>query len=572
MELRGIAASDGIGIGNAVCIREQSLDYSGVGYAGKEIEKQRLANAMEEFNEATQALAECVRTEVGEHEAEILTGQMAMLADPFMRSQMEENIDAGCCAEAAVDQVCTMYADMFAGVEDEMMRQRAADVRDIKTRLLSILLGVKRVDVSAIPRGSVLCANELTASMTVGLKPETVCAIVTQSGGRTSHSAILARAMGIPAVLSVPKLMEQIQDGVCIVVDGEAGNVFINPDERTRSEYLKRQNEQNARKAMLAKYRDKPTVNADGKRFRLYANIGSAAEAEFAAQNGAEGIGLFRTEFLYMDRTGAPTENEQLESYQAVSDCMTGKEVIIRTLDVGGDKGIDYLGMAKEDNPFLGHRAIRYCLDRPELFKTQLRALLRAGAKNRNIKIMLPLVTGIEEVRAARNLLEQCKKELSAEGLDYDADIQMGIMVETPAAAWTADLLARECDFFSIGTNDLTQYTMAVDRGNAQVAQLYTHFHPAVLRSIRSVITAAKDAGIPVGMCGEAAADPRLIPLLMQWGLDEFSVSAAYVLPTRAQIGMWHSRETMQTEDEAMKLSTAVGVQGYLTANQKTIS
>ena len=571
MELRGIAASSGIGIGNAVCIREQSLDYSNVGYAGKDVEKQRLHAAVEQFNEATQTLSERIRSDVGEHEAEILTGQITMLADPFLRSQMDDAIDAGNCAEAAADQVCTMYADMFAGVEDEMMRQRAADVRDIRTRLLSILLGVKQVDVSMLPKGCVLCANELTASMTVGLQADSVSAIVTEVGGSTSHSAILARAMGIPAVLSVPKLLEQVQDGSCLIVDGNDGHVFLNPDERTRNEYLKRQEQENEHKRLLQTYQNQPTVDADGKRFQLYANIGSPAEAQFAADNGAEGIGLFRTEFLYMDRTSAPTETEQFEAYQAVSDCMVGKEVIIRTLDVGGDKAIDYLGMAKEENPFLGHRAIRYCLDRLEFYKIQLRALLRAGAKNHNIKIMLPLVTELEEVRSARNLLEQCKQELSQEGLDYDKNIALGIMIETPAAAWTADLLARECDFFSIGTNDLTQYTMAVDRGNAQVAALYTPFHPAVLRSIRNVISAGKAANIPVGMCGEAAADPRLIPLLMQWGLDEFSVSASSVLSTRAQIKCWRSRETALVEEEAMKLSTASGVQGYLEATKKTI-
>ncbi len=571
MELHGIAASRGIGIGNAVCIREQSLDYSGVGYAGKDAEKQRLQSAIEQFNETTQALAERIRAEVGEHEAEILSGQITMLADPFLRSQMEDAIDAGNCAEAASDQVCTMYADMFAGVEDEMMRQRAADVRDIRTRLLSILLGVKRVDVSTLPHGSVLCTKELTASMTVGLCKESVSAILTEVGGTTSHSAILARAMGIPAVLSVPKLLDLVQDGVCIIADGTNGQVFLNPDERTRSEYLKLQQQEAKRHALLHTYLNQPTVDADGKQYHLFANIGSPAEAKLAADNGAEGIGLFRTEFLYMDRQNAPTENEQVEAYQTVSDCMAGKEVIIRTLDVGGDKAIDYLGMAKEENPFLGHRAIRYCLDRPDFYKVQLRALLRAGAKHHNIKIMLPLVTELEEIRQARSLLEQCKQELKHEGLDFDANISLGIMVETPAAAWTADLLARECDFFSIGTNDLTQYTMAVDRGNAQVASLYTTYHPAVLRSIHSVIAAAKSANIPVGMCGEAAADPLLIPLLMQWGLDEFSVSSASLLPTRAQISLWNSRETLRVEEETMKLSTASGILGYLSANQKNI-
>ena len=564
MILRGIAASDGIGIGKAVCVREQSLDYSAVKYGGKEVEKERLQAAITQFNEKTTAMADHIRAQVGEKESEILTGQIMMLGDPFMQSQMGEVIDAGQCAEAAVDQVCTMYAEMFAVVDDELMRQRATDVRDIRSRMLAILLGVTGVDVSHLPAGSVLVAHDLTPSMTVGLDKEHVAAILTEVGGRTSHSAILARALELPAVLSVPRAMEQLKHGDGIIVDGSEGTAMVNPDQRTLAEYLAKQEEFLRRKALLAVYRDRETVDAEGKRYALYANIGSPTEAVAAAEAGAEGIGLFRTEFLFMDRTSVPTETEQYEAYLAVSRIMAGKEVIIRTLDVGGDKAVEYLGMAHEDNPFLGHRAIRYCLDNPDLYKVQLRALLRAGAEEKNIKIMLPLVTSLEEIRDARALLEACKAELEAEGLPYHKDIPLGIMVETPAAALIADLLARECDFFSIGTNDLTQYTMAVDRGNAQVENLYTTFHPAVLRSIRSVVTSAKEAGIPVGMCGEAAADPRLIPLLMTWGLDEFSVSSSAVLATRAQIHHWHAAQAAQVTQEAMVLSTASGVEGYL--------
>ena len=564
MILRGIAASDGIGLGRAVCVREENLDYSDVAYSGKESEKARLQAAIEEFEQRTSAMAEHIRQQVGDKESEILTGQIAMLADPFMRSQMQDAIDGGACAEAAVDNVCTMYADMFAAVEDEMMRQRATDVKDIRSRLLGILLGAASVDLSNLPAGTVLVTRELTPSMTVGLQKENVAAIITATGGKTSHSAILARALQVPAVLSVTKVLEVVQDGDGLIVDGGEGIAILNPDERTRSEYLTRQKDYQARIASLKVYQNRPTVDADGKRYQLFANIGSAAEAEVATQSGAEGIGLFRTEFLFMDRTSLPDEMVQYEAYRAVSQTMAGKEVIIRTLDVGGDKAIEYLGMEKEENPFLGHRAIRYCLDRPDLYKVQLRALLRAGAEEHNIKIMLPLVTSVDEVRAARELLEQCKQELSEAGLPYDKDIALGVMIETPAAALTADLLARESDFFSIGTNDLTQYTMAVDRGNAQVASLYTPFQPAVLRSIRSVITAAKEAGIPVGMCGEAAADPGLIPLLMAWGLDEFSVSTSSVLATRASIHRWREDEVKRIAQEALGLSTASGVEGYL--------
>ena len=567
MILQGIAASNGVGLGRAVCVREETLDYSDVRYAGKEAEKERLQAAMEEFETRTDAMAQRIRAQVGEKEAEILMGQVTMLADPFMRSQMEEAIDNGSCAEAAVDTVCTMYADMFAGVEDELMRQRSTDVKDIRDRLLSILLGVTGVDLSRLPAGSVLVARDLTPSMTVGLNREHIAGILTEVGGKTSHSAILARALELPAVLSVPKALELIEDGDGLIVDGSAGRAILNPDENTRGEYLKRQQEFQAKRAALEVYRDQATVDADGKVYHLYANIGSAAEAEAAAQSGAEGIGLFRTEFLFMNRTSLPDEMVQYEAYQAVSKTMAGKEVIIRTLDVGGDKAIEYLGMDKEDNPFLGHRAIRYCLDRPELYKVQLRALLRAGAEEKNIKIMLPLVTCVEEVRTARALLDQCKAELEAEGLPYDKDIKLGIMVETPSAALIADLLAKESDFFSIGTNDLTQYTMAVDRGNAKVEKLYKTFQPSVLRSIRNIITAAKEAGIPVGMCGEAAADPCLLPLLMTWGLDEFSVSSSSVLDTRANIRRWRGEQARRVAQEAMGLSTASGVEGYLSAN-----
>ena len=566
MILKGLNASDGGGLGRAVCVREESLDYSSVPYSGKEAEKTRLKNAMEEFNQRTSAMAERIREQTGPKEAEILTGQITMLADPFMLSQMQEAIDGGSCAEAAADSVLGMYADMFSGVDDELMRQRATDVRDIRSRLLSILLGAAGVDLSALPAGTILVAHDLTPSMTVGLNKENVAGIVTETGGRTSHSAILARALQLPAVLSIPKALELIEDGDGLIVDGGEGVVVLNPDVRTRGEYLTKQKDYQEKVAALEIYRNKPTADADGKYYHLYANIGSAAEAEAAAQSGAEGIGLFRTEFLFMDRTSLPDETVQYEAYHAVSKTMAGKEVIIRTLDVGGDKAIEYLGMEKEENPFLGHRAIRYCLDRPELYKVQLRALLRAGAEEKNIKIMLPLVTCVEEVRSARELLEQCKKELAEAKVTFDKDIDLGIMIETPAAALIADLLAQECDFFSIGTNDLTQYTMAVDRGNAKVEKLYTPYQPAVLRSIRNVISAGKRAGIPVGMCGEAAADPGLIPLLMCWGLDEFSVSASSVLASRAQIHRWHEKDFCRITEEALGLSTASGVAGYLKA------
>lgn len=562
--LKGVGASAGIGIGKVICIREQNLDYSQVQYQGREQEKARLKQAVETFCEKTQRMAEDIRQRVGQKESEILSGQVMMLSDPFMVSQMEDAIQSGSCAEAAVDTVCQMYIEMFSNVEDELMKQRATDIGDIKTRMLRLLLGVESVDMASLPKGTVLAAKDLTPSMTVGLQKENVSAIITEVGGKTSHSAILARALEIPAVLGIPDALQQLTDGQTAIVDGATGQVLTEPDEETLYHYTKLQEEQLRQKAMLSIYRDKPTVDASGRSYQLYANIGSVMEAQAALENGAEGIGLFRTEFLFMDRPAMPDEEEQLEAYSSVSHLMKGKEVIIRTLDVGGDKEVSYLKMGSEQNPFLGWRAIRYCLSEQPLFKTQLRALLRAGAQERNIKIMLPLVTGVQEIRAARSLLEECKQELSREGLEYDPKIALGVMIETPAAALTADLMAKEADFFSIGTNDLTQYTIAVDRGNAKVEQLYTTLHPAVLRSIRGIIHAAKQAKIPVGMCGESAADPLLIPLLMQFGLDEFSVSASSVLKTRKTISEWNREQVEQVAEQAMQLSTPQELDEYL--------
>ena len=562
--LKGVGASSGIGIGTIVCIREESLDYSKVVFQGEAEEKARLKEAVDTFCKVTQEMAEDIRQRVGEKESEILSGQIMMLSDPFMTGQMEEMIASGSCAEAALDSVCQMYIEMFSNVDDELMRQRATDIRDIRTRMLRLLLGISSVDIASVPAGTVLVAKDLTPSMTVGLKKENISAILTEIGGKTSHSAILARALEIPAVLGIPQVLDQVSDGQQAIVDGESGEVILSPDEDTLKRYTAQWKEQQEQKAMLSVYRDRKTQDADGRNYELYSNIGSVAEAQIALKNGAEGIGLFRTEFLFMDRTAMPTEQEQYEAYKAVSDIMQGKEVIIRTLDVGGDKEISYLKMESEQNPFLGWRAIRYCLEESDLFKVQLRALLRAGAEHKNIKIMLPLVTGVQEIRAAKQLLEECKQELAAQGIAYDDNIQVGIMIETPAAALIADLLAKEAAFFSIGTNDLTQYTLAVDRGNAKVENLYTTLHPAVLRSIRSIIRAAKEAKIPVGMCGEAAADPALIPLLLEFGLDEMSVSASSILKTRKIVSQWFQKETAEVEQKAMQLDEPQAVEEYL--------
>lgn len=564
--LQGIPAAQGIGIGTVVCVREPRLDWSGVRFTGEENERRRLAQALELFCSQTHALAQTARARVGAGEAEILEGQAAMARDPELLQQAQALIGAGKPAEAAIAEVCAHYAALFDGLEDELMRQRAADVRDMRTRLLRQMLGVAPPDLRDLPAGSVLVAHDLTPSMTIGLRREQVAAILTEVGGRAGHAAILARAMELPAVLGVPDLLEQAADGDTVIVDGSAGVALLHPDGALLEEYRTRKREEQLRREKLAVWRVRPTRDADGRPFSLCANIGSVKEAVGAVQAGADGVGLFRTEFLFLDRAAPPAEEEQLEVYRQAAECMAGKELIIRTLDVGGDKPAKALHMPREENPFLGCRAIRYCLRHPELFCTQLRAILRAGAKARNVKLMLPMVTGVEEVRAARELIVRCRAQLAAEGLAFDENMPVGVMIETPAAAFTADILGQEADFFSIGTNDLTQYMLAVDRGDAEVERLYTPFQPAVLRQLRFVIQTAKQAGIPVGLCGEAAADPRMIPLLLAFGLDEFSVGVAAVPAVRARIAGWTKEQAEEIARRAMACATAEEVEAYLGA------
>ena len=532
--LKGIGASQGYGIGKAVVISDAKLDYNHIKFTTAENEKDRLQKAVDKFIKETRQLVEEVKKSAGDKEAEILEGHIVMLSDPFMLSQMQDNIDSGSVAENAVDTVCSMFIDMFSGVDDELTQQRASDVKDIKDSLLSILLGVNTVDISKVAKGSVLIAKDFTPSMTGQINKDNVSAILTEVGGITSHSAILARAMGIPAVLSIDDVCNLVKNGDTVAVDGFKGKVIVSPSEDEIKEFEEKQSEYLKEKESLKLYFGKPTVTKSGIKKEVYGNIGKAEDVQNVLQNSGEGIGLFRTEFLFMDRTSEPSEEEQFEAYSTVAKAMDGKEVIIRTLDVGGDKDIPYLNIEKEENPFLGHIAIRYCLDNRKLFKKQLRALLRAAVYG-DIKIMLPLVTCLEEVREAKKIIEECESELKAEGKEY-RKAPLGVMIETPSAVFISDLLAKEVSFFSIGTNDLTGYTMAVDRGNANVKNLYDVFQPSVLRAIETTIKNAKAAGIQVGMCGEAAADSKLIPLLIEWGLDEFSVSPGSILQTRKTI------------------------------------
>ncbi len=531
---KGIAVSKGYGIGNAVIIKQTENNCESRAFTCVEAETSRLDAAVEKFCDKTAELAKRLQKTAGEKEAEILQGHLAMLNDPFMLSQMKENINGGSTAEKSVETVCNMFIEMFSAVDDEMTKQRATDVADIKNSLIGILCGGEQTNIAAVPKGSVLIAKDFTPSMTSQIDPERVCAVIAEIGGYTSHSAILARAMGIPAVLSLKAATGIIKDGDRIIVDGFDGTVIINPDENTCNEYAEKQDKYKKEKQLVLQYAHKKAVTASGIEKAVYANIGSADEATTAVKNGAEGIGLFRTEFLFMDKPTLPSLDEQYKAYSTVAKALNGSEVIIRALDIGGDKAIDTLKIEKEDNPFLGHRGIRYLLDNPEIFKTQIKAVLMA-AKHGDVKLMLPMVTTLQEIQSAKEIIAECKKELKKDGLEY-SDAPLGIMIETPSAALISDILAKEVAFFSIGTNDLTGYTMAVDRGNSAVSRLYDPMQPAVLKAIEMTVKNAKNVGIPVGMCGEAAADERIIPLLVKWGLDEFSVTQTAVAQTKKLI------------------------------------
>lgn len=532
-------------------------------------EKERFHAALNQAMEETDALAKDLATRVGEKEAEILNGHLMLLSDPMLTGEIENTIAGeNACSEYAIESVCNMYADMFASMGDELMQQRATDMRDIKTRMQKILLGVSSVDIASLPAGSIIVAKDLTPSMTAGINPDNVCGIVTELGGKTSHSAILARALEIPAVVAVEGFLNNVKDGDTVVLDGSEGIVFVNPEETVTAEYETKRTAYLKEKKELDQYIGKPTVTKDGVTIELVANIGKPEDVDKVLQYDAEGIGLFRTEFLFMDRNSMPTEDEQFEAYQKVAIAMNGKPVIIRTLDIGGDKEIPYMGLKKDENPFLGYRAIRFCLDRREdVYRPQLRALLRASAFG-NIKIMVPMVTCLEEFREAKAMIEEVKAELDLKGIAYKRDIQVGIMVETAAASLMADAFAKEVDFFSIGTNDLTQYTMSVDRGNDKVSYLYSPLNPAVLRSIRHIIQCGRKEGIMVGMCGEAASDPLMIPLLLAFGLNEFSMSASAVLNARKLITGYSIAELQSIADQAMSFVTAGEVEAYMREQQ----
>ena len=557
----GVNASDGIGIGVARVAVEPDLSFTPHAPEDAKAEEERYQAAVAKFIEQTNAQIERMTKTVGEEAAAIMGAHIEFAEDEGIRDMVNGSIESGMCAEQAVSEAYDMYYNM----EDELFRERAADVADVKTGLLADLLGQELVDLSTLPENSIVVVRELTPSMTADIDKDNVAGIVTETGGRTSHSAIIARALEIPAVLSVADATSNIKNGDMVVVDGTNGKVIPTPSDHDLEHYRAKAKQYAEEKLALEAYRGKETVTADGEKKLLVANIGNPDDANVASEHDCEGVGLFRSEFLFMDAKELPSEDEQFAAYQKVALRMKDQPVIIRTLDVGGDKEIPYLHLVKEENPFMGFRAVRYCLNNPDQYKVQLTALLRASAFG-DIKIMVPLVTNIDEIRQVKALVKECMAELDARGVSYNKDIEVGTMIETPAASLIADDLAAECDFFSIGTNDLIGYTMCADRGNDKVGYLYEVYQPAVLRSLKRIIEEGNKAGIMVGMCGEAAADPLLIPVLLSFGLGEFSVSAPSILRTRRFISEWSKADADALTEKVMQLKTATEVKAMLQA------
>lgn len=555
--LKGTNVSSGIGIGNAVIVEEKELVIRREAVADAAAEVERFKGALDTTLKKTEELAADLATRVGEKEAEIMQGHMMLLMDPMLTGEIETAITGeSICAEYAIEQVCTTYADMFASMDDELMQQRATDMRDIKERMQRELLGLESVDIAALPAGTILVAKDLTPSMTAGIRPENVAGIVTELGGKTSHSAILARALEIPAVVAVPDLMSQVENGHVIVLDGSEGIVYVDPDQAVVDEFAAKREKFLKEKKELEQYIGKPTVTKDGVHIELVANIGKPQDLEKVLQYDGEGVGLFRTEFLFMDRTAMPTEEEQFEAYKAVAEGLKGKPVIIRTLDIGGDKEVPALALEKEQNPFLGYRAIRICLNQPELFLIQLRALLRA-AQYGDLRIMFPMISSVDEVRDAKQVLEQAKDMLTAEGVPFNPNVKVGIMVEIPVAAVCADVLAKEVDFFSIGTNDLIQYSCAVDRINEKISYLYRPLHPGVLRLIAMTAKAANENGIEVGVCGEMAGTAGMAPVLCGLGVTNLSMSASAMLAAKADLAKHSYDECRELADKLLACASA---------------
>lgn len=564
--LRGVAAAPGLASGPAILWPDERLEVPRSVAADLSAERGRLNEARRQVLEELLALKEKVTQEAGAAEAAIFEAHSMFLADASLLKRAEAGIASGQNAEAAWMDAVEFYAGQLASLPDPTLSARSLDVRDVGQRVLRRLLGKGPVEPPQLTQPSVIVARDLAPSQTASLDKSLVRAFCTAEGGPTSHTAILARALGLPAVVGLGKEILDVREGSLLLVDGSQGLVMVNPEEPEAALFLDRALLAGAQAEDDLGHALEPATTLDGHRVEVVANVGSLEDAEAALRCGAEGIGLLRTEFLYLDRRTAPSEDEQLQAYRAILNVMGPRPVVVRTLDVGGDKDLPYLDLGREANPFLGWRAIRMCLDRPEFFLTQLRALLRAGVGS-DLRIMFPMVSTLEEVRRAKALLEQARQQLSQQGIPSAGRVQVGIMVEVPSVAILADLFAREVDFFSIGTNDLTQYTLAAERTNDRVAHLSDALHPAVLRQVQQVIQAAHGQGIWVGMCGELAGEPDAIPILLGLGLDEFSVAAPLVPRAKAIVRRWSVTSARPLALEAVQQESAAAVRALVRAS-----
>ncbi|WP_430884952.1 phosphoenolpyruvate--protein phosphotransferase [Fusibacter sp. JL216-2] len=562
--MKGTSASPGIAIGKALLLKDEMPVVEKISIESPQIEKDKFATALTSAKAELAKIRDKAKVEMGADKAAIFEAHLMLLEDPEMISGTESKIDQDMVnAEYAFNEVINQFIAIFESMDNDYMRERAADLRDVSTRVIKNVMGIKSVDLSALDEEVVLIAHDLTPSETAMMDKEKVVGFITNIGGRTSHTAIMARSLEIPAVVGLGNITEAAIDVDMVAINGDSGEVILSPDAAQLETYMNLKSEYETMKNALKELTGQDSVTLDGVGVELAGNIGTPKDVKGLIKNDAEGVGLYRTEFIYMDRDTLPTEEEQFESYKKVLESMNQKPVVIRTLDVGGDKNLSYLKIDEEMNPFLGYRAIRLCLDEVEIFKTQLRALLRASVYGQ-LKIMFPMISSLEELKAAKAILEAVKVDLTAEGLAYSDDIQVGMMIEVPSAAINSDILAKHVDFFSIGTNDLIQYTCAVDRMNEKIHKLYNPFNPAVLRLIKMVIENGHKEGIWVGMCGEMAGDERMIPILLGLGLDEFSMSPISILPARKLIRSLSAEAMKRYADEVLSLDSAEAIEAFI--------
>jgi len=560
----GSAASPGIGLGKVLLIKNEELKIETLSIEDASEEIKKLDEAIEKSKHQLELIRDKAFNELGKDKAEIFEAHLMLLEDPEVKKRTISKINTDLInAASSYHQVVGEFVLLFESMDNEYMKERAADIKDVSDRVLRNMLNISIVDLSILSEEVILVSDDLTPSQTATMDKTKVIGFLTDIGGRTSHSAIMARSLEIPAVVGLKDITTSVVSGETVAFDGDTGMVTINPTNDDILKYLKLKEEQKQQKIELESIIGKESMTSDGVKVEIAGNIGTPNDIAGLLKNDAEGVGLYRTEFIYMDRESLPTEDEQYDSYKEVLEAMDSKPVVIRTLDIGGDKEVSYLKFEHEMNPFLGYRAIRLCLDRTDIFKTQLRALLRASVYG-NLKIMFPMISSLEELLDAKEMLEVCKDELAKEGVEYSNTFEVGMMIEVPSAAIISDILAKHVDFFSIGTNDLVQYTCAVDRMNQQISNLYNPFNPGVLRLIKMVIDNGHKEGIWVGMCGETAGDPRIIPILIGLGLDEFSMSPISILKARKLIRSLDSTEMKKLADKVVNIGRADDIEAYI--------